>query len=129
MVSNIVVRTLLKLLTVLPSSFHSLLIAHTKAFEDGHLILRANVIIGLSFVPETKDLSLEQLDARFSISSKKHAQLAVEQCMYVVRHFILKRKSTAKSHNVEVVELPPLTRKKSPNPQAEPPPLTRTNSV
>ncbi|KAL8869645.1 MAG: hypothetical protein Q9174_004117 [Haloplaca sp. 1 TL-2023] len=46
----------------------------------------------LLFVPETKDLTLEQLDARFSISSRSHAKWAVKHCVYVLRRYILRRK-------------------------------------
>ncbi|KAL9027300.1 MAG: hypothetical protein Q9196_004158 [Gyalolechia fulgens] len=45
----------------------------------------------LLFVPETKDLTLEQLDARFSVSSKSHARFALRQCMFFIRHYILQR--------------------------------------
>ncbi|KAL8638318.1 MAG: hypothetical protein Q9228_004524 [Teloschistes exilis] len=60
-------------------------------------------VLILLFVPETKDLTLEQLDARFSISSKSHAKYAVKQCLYVIRRYILRR------HRVKrpVIDLPP----------------------
>lgn len=60
-------------------------------------------VLILLFVPETKDLTLEQLDARFSISSESHAKYALKQCMFVIRHHILRR------HHVKrpVMELPP----------------------
>lgn len=60
-------------------------------------------VLILLFVPETKDLTLEQLDARFSISSKTHASFALKQCMFVIRHYILRRKHVKRP----VIELPP----------------------
>ncbi|KAL9002523.1 MAG: hypothetical protein Q9188_004546 [Gyalolechia gomerana] len=60
-------------------------------------------VLILLFVPETKDLTLEQLDARFSISSKTHASFALKQCMFVIRHYILQRKHVKRP----VIELPP----------------------
>ncbi|KAI4185302.1 MAG: hypothetical protein L6R41_004216 [Letrouitia leprolyta] len=60
-------------------------------------------ILILLFVPETKDLTLEQLDARFSISSKSHAIFALRQCTCVINHYILRRDPG----NRPVMELPP----------------------
>ncbi|KAL8934870.1 MAG: hypothetical protein Q9216_005692 [Gyalolechia sp. 2 TL-2023] len=60
-------------------------------------------VLILLFVPETKDLTLEQLDARFSISSKTHARFALRQCMFVIRHYVLQRKHAKRP----VMELPP----------------------
>lgn len=57
----------------------------------------------LLFVPETKDLTLEQLDARFSISSRSHARFALRQCMFVIKHYILRRDHVKRP----VMELPP----------------------
>ena len=48
-------------------------------------------VLILLFVPETKDLTLEQLDARFSISSRSHARYAMKQCSYFVRRYVLRR--------------------------------------
>ncbi|KAI4109633.1 MAG: hypothetical protein LQ339_001746 [Xanthoria mediterranea] len=48
-------------------------------------------VLILLFVPETKDLTLEQLDARFSISSRSHARYAMKQCSYFIRHYVLRR--------------------------------------
>lgn len=66
----------------------------------------------LSFVPETKGLSLEQLDARFRISSRRHVKFAIEQCLYAVRRYGRGRKSIKPSPHVPV-NLVPLTRKNS----------------
>ncbi|KAL8815667.1 MAG: hypothetical protein Q9223_005215 [Gallowayella weberi] len=57
----------------------------------------------LLFVPETKDLTLEQLDARFSISSKSHARFALKQCLFFVRRYVLRRDNVKRP----VMELPP----------------------
>ncbi|KAL8681844.1 MAG: hypothetical protein Q9186_002076 [Xanthomendoza sp. 1 TL-2023] len=57
----------------------------------------------LLFVPETKDLTLEQLDARFSISSKSHARFAMRQCLFFVRHYVLRRDNVKRP----IMELPP----------------------
>ncbi|KAL8836642.1 MAG: hypothetical protein Q9176_006155 [Flavoplaca citrina] len=48
-------------------------------------------VLILLFVPETKDLTLEQLDARFSVSSRAYAKYAMRQCSYFVRHYVLRR--------------------------------------
>lgn len=48
-------------------------------------------VLILLFVPETKDLTLEQLDARFSISSRSHARYAMKQCSYFIRRYVLRR--------------------------------------
>jgi len=45
----------------------------------------------LLFVPETKDLSLEQLDARFSISTRAHARWALKEVGWVFERFVLRR--------------------------------------
>ncbi|KAL9054520.1 MAG: hypothetical protein Q9206_003501 [Seirophora lacunosa] len=60
-------------------------------------------VLILLFVPETKDLTLEQLDARFSIPSKSHARFAIKQCLFVVRYYILRRKHTKRP----IMDLPP----------------------
>ncbi|KAL8804220.1 MAG: hypothetical protein Q9182_002674 [Xanthomendoza sp. 2 TL-2023] len=57
----------------------------------------------LLFVPETKDLTLEQLDARFSISSRSHARFALKQCLFFVRRYVLRRDNVKRP----VMELPP----------------------
>ncbi|KAL9594837.1 MAG: hypothetical protein Q9219_006801 [cf. Caloplaca sp. 3 TL-2023] len=57
----------------------------------------------LLYVPETKGLTLEQLDARFSISSRSHARFAVRQCIFVVKYYILQRRHTKRP----TLELPP----------------------
>ncbi|KAL8948376.1 MAG: hypothetical protein Q9222_005432 [Ikaeria aurantiellina] len=60
-------------------------------------------VLILLFVPETKDLTLEQLDARFSISSRSHARYAMQQCLFVIRHYVLRRKNVKRP----VMQLPP----------------------
>lgn len=60
-------------------------------------------VLILLFVPETKDLTLEQLDARFSISSKSHARFAVRQCVFAIRYYILRRRRTKRP----TMDLPP----------------------
>ncbi|KAL8775658.1 MAG: hypothetical protein Q9209_000154 [Squamulea sp. 1 TL-2023] len=59
-------------------------------------------VLILLFVPETKDLTLEQLDARFSISSKSHASFALRQCSYFIRHYVLRRPNVKRP----VIQLP-----------------------
>ena len=46
----------------------------------------------LFLVPETKSLTLEQLDARFSIPTKKHAIWAVKEVVFVIQYNLLRRK-------------------------------------
>ncbi|KAI4120287.1 MAG: hypothetical protein LQ338_007124 [Usnochroma carphineum] len=60
-------------------------------------------VLILLFVPETKDLTLEQLDARFSIPSKSHARFALKQCLFVIRYYVLRRTHTKRP----VMDLPP----------------------
>ncbi|KAL8736063.1 MAG: hypothetical protein Q9181_002595 [Wetmoreana brouardii] len=60
-------------------------------------------VLILLFVPETKDLTLEQLDARFSIQSKSHAKYALKQCLFVIRHYVLRRQHVKRP----IMELPP----------------------
>ncbi|KAL8691650.1 MAG: hypothetical protein Q9218_003171 [Villophora microphyllina] len=60
-------------------------------------------VLILLFVPETKDLTLEQLDARFSISSKSHAKYALKQCIYAIRRYVLRRQHVKRP----VIDLPP----------------------
>ncbi|KAL8696961.1 MAG: hypothetical protein Q9201_007388 [Fulgogasparrea decipioides] len=60
-------------------------------------------VLILLFVPETKDLTLEQLDARFSIPSKSHAKFALKQCLFVIRHYVLRRQHVKRP----IMELPP----------------------
>ncbi|KAL8824380.1 MAG: hypothetical protein Q9191_005092 [Dirinaria sp. TL-2023a] len=44
------------------------------------------------FVVETKDLSLEQLDARFEIHTREHIQWARNEFAWAFRYYILQRK-------------------------------------
>ena len=46
----------------------------------------------LFLVYETKDLTLEQLDARFSIDTKTHAGWALKEVMFVIRYYFLNQK-------------------------------------
>lgn len=47
----------------------------------------------LLFVPETKGLTLEALDARFSISTRSHARWAISDVHWAFRHYVLRRKA------------------------------------
>lgn len=46
----------------------------------------------LFLVYETKDLTLEQLDARFSIPTKTHARWAIDDALWVFRYYVLMRR-------------------------------------
>ncbi|EIN11957.1 hypothetical protein PUNSTDRAFT_142156 [Punctularia strigosozonata HHB-11173 SS5] len=45
----------------------------------------------LMFVPETKSLTLEELDAVFSVPSRTHAAYGLRQIPYVIERYILRR--------------------------------------
>ena len=47
----------------------------------------------LLFVPETKGLTLEQLDSRFNIPTKTHARWAIQEILFVIRYYIFRRKA------------------------------------
>ena len=47
----------------------------------------------LFLVYETKDLTLEQLDARFSIPTKTHARWALNDARWVIRYYVFGRKT------------------------------------
>jgi len=49
----------------------------------------------LLFVPETKGLSLEELDQVFSIPTKKHAKYGLQQLAYFFQRFVLRRNVAA----------------------------------
>ena len=75
----------------------------------------------LFLVPETKDLTLEQLDARFSVTTKEHARWAVKEMSYVFQRYTLGRKAAVRPLHpvaIETDELekssPALTRRKWP---------------
>ena len=70
----------------------------------------------LFLVPETKSLTLEQLDARFSIPTKTHASWAVKEMVFVIRYYLLGRKgatrpvlsvATEKEAGSDIRKLPP----------------------
>ena len=70
----------------------------------------------LVFVPETKNLTLEQLDARFSIPTKTHARWALKEVMFVIQYYLFGRKganrpilsvSTGKEAQSDMRRLPP----------------------
>ena len=70
----------------------------------------------LFFVYETKDLTLEQLDARFDIPTKTHAVWAVKEIMFVIRYYLLGRKGATRpllsvsqlgGHEIDMRRLPP----------------------
>lgn len=50
----------------------------------------------LFLVPETKSLTLEQLDARFSIPTKTHASWALKEVMFVIKYYLLGRKGATR---------------------------------
>ena len=50
----------------------------------------------LFLVPETKTLTLEQLDARFSIPTKTHASWAVKEVVFIIRYYLLGRRGAAR---------------------------------
>ncbi|KAF2834977.1 sugar transporter family protein [Patellaria atrata CBS 101060] len=50
----------------------------------------------LLFLPETKDLTLEQLDEVFEISTREHARHGMDQLVWWVRRWILKQKGWRK---------------------------------
>ena len=47
-------------------------------------------------VPETKSLTPEQLDARFSIPTKTHASWALKEVMFVIQYYFLGRKGASR---------------------------------
>lgn len=70
----------------------------------------------LFLVPETKNLTLEQLDARFSISTRTHARWAVKEMVFVFQYYLLGRKGatrpvlsvpTENEAEMDVQRLPP----------------------
>ena len=70
----------------------------------------------LFLVPETKNLTLEQLDARFSITTKTHACWALKEVMFVIQYYLPGRKranrpilsvSTEKEAQSDMRRLPP----------------------
>lgn len=50
----------------------------------------------LFLVPETKCLTLEQLDARFSNPTKTHASWALAEVMFVIQYYLLGRKGASR---------------------------------
>ena len=69
-----------------------------------------------SLVYETKDLSLEQLDARFEIPTKTHARWAIKEAVFVFKYYILRRKETQRPilsvstqglEDVDMISMPP----------------------
>ena len=50
----------------------------------------------LFLVPETKNLTLEQLDARFSIPTKTHASWAAKEVNFVIQYYLLGRKGATR---------------------------------
>ncbi|KAM0790923.1 hypothetical protein ACM66B_004230 [Microbotryomycetes sp. NB124-2] len=55
-------------------------------------------ILILLFVPETKQLTLEELDMVFSVPTKKHAAYQLRQVPYFIKRYILGRKDTPKEY-------------------------------
>lgn len=52
----------------------------------------------LMFVPETKQLTLEELDQVFSVPTKKHAAYQLRQVPYFIKRYIFGRKDTPKEY-------------------------------
>ena len=50
----------------------------------------------LFFVPETKNLTLEQLDARFSIPTRTHANWALKEVAFIIQYYLLGRKGATR---------------------------------
>ncbi|KAK4055364.1 hypothetical protein OIO90_003202 [Microbotryomycetes sp. JL221] len=55
-------------------------------------------VLVLLFVPETKQLTLEELDQVFSVPTKKHALYQLRQVPYFIKRYILGRKDTPKEY-------------------------------
>ncbi|KAI4127182.1 MAG: hypothetical protein LQ341_006814 [Variospora aurantia] len=106
-------RTGMSMATALTWFFNFLLAVTFPKFQDAFQntgafgYYAAWCVVGwfliLLFVPETKDLTLEQLDARFSIPSKSHARFAMKQCLFVVRYYVLRRRHIKRP----IMDLPP----------------------
>ena len=79
---------------ILAVTFPDFQVAFTKSGAFGWYA--AWCVVGwlmiLSLVYETKDLTLEQLDARFEIPAKTHAKWAVNDALWVFRYYILMRR-------------------------------------
>lgn len=52
-------------------------------------------------MPETKGLTLEQLDAQFSIPTMVHARFGFGQCVYVIQHYVF-RSTSAQIPNINL---------------------------
>lgn len=80
---------------VLAITWPSFEVAFTKAGAFGYYA--AWCVVGwfmiLFLVYETKDLTLEQLDARFSIPTKTHAKWALHEVRWVIRYYLFRRKT------------------------------------
>lgn len=50
----------------------------------------------LFFVPDTKDLSLEELDQVFGYSTREHVRHGVDQLRWFVSRYVLRRKGLKK---------------------------------
>ena len=85
----------------------------------------------LFLVPETKDLTLEQLDARFSVTTREHARWAIREMSFVFRRYLLQRKGAERPVHPVAIEtderersgpISPGTfkRRKAPHRQGEP---------
>ncbi|CAD7064839.1 unnamed protein product [Tilletia caries] len=59
-------------------------------------------ILVFFFVPETKQLSLEELDAVFSVPSGKHAAYQVRQLSYGFRKYVLRKKGLVREELYEI---------------------------
>ena len=80
---------------LLAVTFPSFQVAFTNAGAFGYYAAWCLVGWFMIFflVYETKDLTLEQLDARFSIPTKIHARWAIHDALWFVRYYIFMRKA------------------------------------
>ena len=80
---------------MLAITFPSFQVAFTNAGAFGYYA--AWCVVGwfmiFFLVYETKDLTLEQLDARFEIPTKSHARWAIRDALWFIRYFVLMRKT------------------------------------
>lgn len=63
----------------------------------------------LLFVPETKGLSLEELDSVFSVSTRKHALYQIRQVPIFIKKHILRKKNV--QEQAQLYEEAPLEHK------------------
>jgi hypothetical protein len=54
-----------------------------------HLLMNPNSVLILMFVPETKGITLEELDEVFSVPTTRHAAYGLRQVPYAFRRYVL----------------------------------------